>query len=445
MRRLEVSVNNRPTDLIHRNKNEVNSTNEVFDQVCIGSSDLVTENLAIDFYDLFILPEKVNVSVLELTSACRMNDKENASLIWEEFVEANTDLESVNQAEVCRDEKTMITFNGSLTYEEFDENCLNLGGRLMRSHEIVVFINDIDKIENLCTTDNSKVTWIKNISNTESDDITTQCLVMRRDGDISFQSCIRELHCGICVVPAAMQVRFYGDTNKYDRNYTLTTDEKGNPLLQGLETSRIRFDGTSWVLESDLHNEKWKLIRSSFPMGRNKWLSQYNDGVSTFTFTVCDFKSIACNNGQCVDYLNRCDGIAQCKDNSDEEHCQIIVKKPGYKKRDNPPPLNDEQTRFELDFSINLFSVADITTKEGIAHLDIMFVIDWSDPRLTIWNVYRKSKFIQCDEIWSPILNMMDGYPEAHNLKWDPPYKNRCRVNTAFRNLTSSIEDPYMG
>ena len=35
----------------------------------------------------------------------------------------------------------------------------------------------------------------------------------------------------------------------------------------------------------------------------------------------CKYDKYLCNNGQCITYLNRCDGIVQCSDGSDEDKC----------------------------------------------------------------------------------------------------------------------------
>ena len=53
--------------------------------------------------------------------------------------------------------------------------------------------------------------------------------------------------------------------------------------------------------------------------------------------TYCSEDQFTCNSGQCVRMEDRCDQLADCRDESDKEDCQLLVLRKGYKK--NIPPI----------------------------------------------------------------------------------------------------------
>ena len=40
--------------------------------------------------------------------------------------------------------------------------------------------------------------------------------------------------------------------------------------------------------------------------------------------TSCKIGQFSCDNGQCIDIVNRCDGVPHCDDLSDEKSCQLV-------------------------------------------------------------------------------------------------------------------------
>ena len=52
--------------------------------------------------------------------------------------------------------------------------------------------------------------------------------------------------------------------------------------------------------------------------------------------STCDYLDFQCNDGQCVNYMDRCDNKFDCIDGSDENDCgkvkYLILKKIQYKK-----------------------------------------------------------------------------------------------------------------
>ena len=76
--------------------------------------------------------------------------------------------------------------------------------------------------------------------------------------------------------------------------------------------------------------------------------------IRKLKFTTCPMGKFTCNDGLCIDIVERCDKIAQCKDKSDEDDCQIVHMKSSYNKNIAPFLFDTEENRYrkQLDCSI---------------------------------------------------------------------------------------------
>ena len=51
---------------------------------------------------------------------------------------------------------------------------------------------------------------------------------------------------------------------------------------------------------------------------------QQNEGLELM-LTKCPMETFTCDNGYCIPFKKRCDGISDCEDESDEEGCKTLV------------------------------------------------------------------------------------------------------------------------
>ena len=128
--------------------------------------------------------------------------------------------------------------------------------------------------------------------------------------------------------------------------------------------------------------------------------------------TGCPNGHYTCNNGQCVWSKKRCDHIADCRDESDEEDCKILVLRKSYRKI-SPPILRGKNINVTIpaDVKINI-TLEDVPSiKEAKNQIKVKFsmTIMWYETRATYHNLKldKSQNMLEEDDvskIWTPNL-----------------------------------------
>ena len=63
------------------------------------------------------------------------------------------------------------------------------------------------------------------------------------------------------------------------------------------------------------------------------------------TLSDCHPVKYTCNNGQCIDLSNKCDGLIDCVDGTDELECEFLVLDKNYSKNKLPLIQKDEPVK----------------------------------------------------------------------------------------------------
>ena len=127
----------------------------------------------------------------------------------------------------------------------------------------------------------------------------------------------------------------------------------------------------------------------------------------TFTFSG----EFTCDDGACVPMKERCNQVADCRDESDEDQCQLIILKNNYNK--NIPPVgraNDGGViPTNVSISITLMRVVEIEEVDHSIHLQYQISLQWKENRVKFQNLKKETSLnALTDEdiraIWLPLI-----------------------------------------
>jgi hypothetical protein len=201
----------------------------------------------------------------------------------------------------------------------------------------------------------------------------------------------------------------------------------------GLNGTLIVYNQTAWF---------GKTYDSSMLISSNATFNSLLFGTSNWTFSnmksldekptsltlsmhTCKVEEFVCDDGSCILYEGRCDGIFTCPDNSDEKDCYYIRFPVGYNKEQIVPSWT--KTRVDMDVQIHLLDVLNVNINMGRMDVKLNVTMKWYDFRLNY-------VFLNKD----PQLNVLDS--QEFNSVWKPEliYTNRD-VNPYFINIAPEV------
>merc|ERR1711892_516799 len=151
-----------------------------------------------------------------------------------------------------------------------------------------------------------------------------------------------------------------------------------------------------WKIEEDYK----KCSNRGEPYVRRLKLSGCRDGEFT------------CTDGQCIRMVERCDQIIQCRDESDEMECSILLIKDSYNKK-VPPFTIDRKNKLILPvkvyISTNLKNVIEISEVNHLIELKFGITLVWYENRVSYHNLKRKEALntfsdTELEALWIPYI-----------------------------------------
>ena len=237
----------------------------------------------------------------------------------------------------------------------------------------------------------------------------------------------------------------------------------GNPsnmILLGLVSTRIEYnDKTSrWNL-TDARYEVSAVSQAtklSYLLGKHNWTIS-NDAYecsegqaynTTLKLSGCKEDEFTCDDGQCVKMERRCDQVTgeepNCRDESDENGCQLVVLKNNYNK--NIPPIGSAKDGtvipVDVSISITLMKVVEIEEVDHSIHLQFQISLSWKENRVKYQNLKKETSLNTLTEenietIWLPLI-VYDNtdQKEVTRLGMDWEW---ATIVTVTRNLTNNF------
>ena len=133
-------------------------------------------------------------------------------------------------------------------------------------------------------------------------------------------------------------------------------------------------------------------------MGKKPWNmpeSSCNKGIDEertllLLLTSCKVGQFSCDNGECINIVNRCDGVANCKDLSDEKSCKLVNIDPEKYLKGKTPP--SETATLPVEVSGQVWKILEIQEVGQLTKIQFELSLKWFDSRLQYYNLKDNEK-----------------------------------------------------
>ena len=196
-------------------------------------------------------------------------------------------------------------------------------------------------------------------------------------------------------------------------------------LCYNLGDDRRKYSGpTGWILAFHVKESIWKITspmnenisiilndNDILPVGKKSWMlpeSSCNMGLDeerTLLLTSCRIGQYSCDDGQCIDIVHRCDGLAHCTDLSDEKSCQLVNIDPEKYLKGKTPP--SESKTLPVEVSSQVWEILEIQEVGQLTALQFELSLKWYDSRLQYYNLKDDEKmnsllYEEKQRLWVP-------------------------------------------
>ena len=127
-----------------------------------------------------------------------------------------------------------------------------------------------------------------------------------------------------------------------------------------------------------------------------------------------------CDDGQCIKMEGRCNQVTDCRDESDEKACEMIILKDSYNKY-IPPIGRLENGRWiqtepngsvipaDVSISITLIKIVEIEEIDHSIHLQFQISLKWKENRVKYLNLKTKAALNSLTDedikkLWLPLI-----------------------------------------
>ena len=147
---------------------------------------------------------------------------------------------------------------------------------------------------------------------------------------------------------------------------------------------------------------------ASFILGKHNWTikdhKQGDNYVTELKMSGCQKGEFTCNNGQCITMKERCNQKFDCRDESDERNCRVLVLNDGYNKR--LPPKNTGNS-VDVNVSMGILRIVDIDENDYSIEIQFEISMMWNDNRVTYQNLKTRDslnalKETDFEHLWLP-------------------------------------------
>ena len=127
---------------------------------------------------------------------------------------------------------------------------------------------------------------------------------------------------------------------------------------------------------------------------------------------------MACNDGDCLPMVKRCNEIKDCKDESDEKNCTLVKIREGIYREEYPSVLENKSTA-QVYVNVSIVYIDKLEESEMSFSIKILVQLKWYDSRVTFDNLKIKLKQgnkvgnNDRNQLWIPKLIFSNSLPEV--------------------------------
>ena len=130
---------------------------------------------------------------------------------------------------------------------------------------------------------------------------------------------------------------------------------------------------------------------------------------TTLKLSGCFEGEFTCEDGQCIKMEKRCNQVPDCRDETDEKKCKLVILKNSYNK-DIPPMegATDAVKSANVNISLTLMKVVEIEETDHSIHLQFQIMLEWRETdRVTYHNLKKEislNTLSNINELWLPLI-----------------------------------------
>ena len=221
-----------------------------------------------------------------------------------------------------------------------------------------------------------------------------------------------------------LKLRGLCKNSDFDSLFTVKNDANNGQLtFYGATTSKLWYDeqilawkGVNIDAPVTIINEAPK---KSFLLGKHMW-KFLNDSVMCnkgkphtreLKMTGCKDDEFTCADGQCIKMNKRCDQVSNCRDESDEVACKILISGESYSNQVPPVFIDKEDMIIPalITVSISVLDIIKIAEDHNKIVIKFRIILTWKDGRLTFQNIKEELylntlKHNEIEELWTPLI-----------------------------------------
>ena len=216
-----------------------------------------------------------------------------------------------------------------------------------------------------------------------------------------------------------------GEQSLLDTTYLPKQINPKNMMLLGLYSANITYDEqtSQWTLSSSKSNISAVSTSNkvTYAIGKQIWKIsgdsyKCNEGETYSTrlkLTGCRDGQFTCEDGQCIRMEERCDQLTDCRDESDEKGCILLILEEGYNK--NVPPItkvsqsNRTTVPVKVKTSIVLYKIVSMEEVHHSIDFQFQITLRWKDNRVKFHNLKEDTSLnaltdAEIAELWLPLV-----------------------------------------